>query len=425
LNAAETIDALIDSRALVFGSLPPLGRDLDLLVRPPEESAIVEGLAREGFVGKGAKWARFTSCSADVVELVPAAAWLLPPAELSDLFADAVPLEGRGNLVCPAPHHLLLVTARKLGPGRIRLDPKQRARVDEALAEDPGAWREALRRAPLWRAEAALEALRFAYLSGDEGKDAPTTRVRRSARALSPARVRRKLAATIKGQGALITFSGLDGAGKSFQAEHLRTALDALGYDAVVVWTSITIRAEWLIRLKALANRFLGLARRRVAHDRPPSPEGSGSVASDPAKALRHRSGAVAFAWTALVALANARRQRRDTRRHLRRGRIVICDRWTLDSAVQLCYLYGERDYGFHQRLIRAISPRPRKSYFLDVRPEVASARQPEYEVEENVFRTKLYRELAPRMSAIVLDGELPPEELCATIATGVWWAID
>jgi len=53
VNAAELIDTVVAGRVLVYGSLPPDGRDLDLLVREPEERAIGEALPEAGFVRRG------------------------------------------------------------------------------------------------------------------------------------------------------------------------------------------------------------------------------------------------------------------------------------------------------------------------------------------------------------------------------------
>src|SRR5439155_19736738 len=149
------------------------------------------------------------------------------------------------HVVRPAPHHVLLIAARRLGGGAIRLDVKQRARLDAALAEDRRAWLEARRRATAWGADGAVAALESAYRSDGS---TPASAARRAAR---------RLAARVRRPGALITFSGLDGAGQSFQAEGLRRALESLGYEPVVVWTSMATRSEPLILAKGAANALL------------------------------------------------------------------------------------------------------------------------------------------------------------------------
>ena len=107
---------------------------------------------------------------------------------------------------------------------------------------------------------------------------------------------------------------------------------------------------------------------------------------------------------------------------HLWRGRVVICDRYTLDSKVHLRYAYGEeRAFGFQAALIGHLSPRPDLAYLLDVSPETASTRKRDYPLEENARRGNLYLEEAEGLGVRRLDGERPREEICAQLAREVW----
>jgi hypothetical protein len=63
LAVAHTIDSLTDERVLVFGSVPPGGRDLDLLV-PTGADRLAEDLVDHGFLQKGRHLVRFERCSA-------------------------------------------------------------------------------------------------------------------------------------------------------------------------------------------------------------------------------------------------------------------------------------------------------------------------------------------------------------------------
>ena len=60
---------------------------------------------------------RFAQCTAEPVDVVPAGEWGLPPAEEEALFAEARTLEGLERLARPAPHHALLILARRLARG--------------------------------------------------------------------------------------------------------------------------------------------------------------------------------------------------------------------------------------------------------------------------------------------------------------------
>jgi hypothetical protein len=158
----RSIDAAVCDRVLVYGSLPPAGRDLDLLVRPEEESGLVATLREGGFRPWGRSWVRFQGCSASVVELIPAAALRLEPAELSDLFAQGTPLPGAELVVEPAPHHALLILARRLA-GATHLEPKHRERINRELERDPQAWQKAREAVTAWAAGNSLEKLSDLY----------------------------------------------------------------------------------------------------------------------------------------------------------------------------------------------------------------------------------------------------------------------
>jgi thymidylate kinase len=223
----------------------------------------------------------------------------------------------------------------------------------------------------------------------------------------------------------VIALSGVDGAGKSSQAQALRDALVRLGHEAVVEYT----RFEWMTltdnRLltaiggpwKVLARLAGRLTSPRSGRGRPQEPQHA-----DPATRLRERSGAVTQAWVTVVALAHASTLRRATRGHLRAGRVVICDRYDLDLKVALRYRYGEQfGFAFQITLVRLLTRRPLRAYLLDVAPETAYARQPEqFGVAELTRQVHLYRDEHESLGVIRLDGERPREELCAELAGNV-----
>jgi len=390
---------------LVFGSLPPEGRDLDLLARPAAEAAIAEALAGRGLLRRGAQWALFAGGTAFGVELIPAESWGLPADELERLFAEATPLPGARKLVEPAPHHALLIAARTHGG---RLDPKLRARVARQLSRDGSAWEAAEARAAHWRAERALAALRRTYERPASEVPARFT-LGRVGRAISTAR-----------SGHVVALSGLDGAGKSSQAESIERALAQLGIPAAVVWTPFASNRS--LRLLATpAKRLLG----RKSGDASEAPSlvarpGSDRAGGGPLGAL------VAHGWATVVAVANGLAQRRASLPHLLRGRVVIFDRYTLDSAVHLRYLYGEaRRFRLQNALIVGLSPKPLRAYLLDVAPETVVARKAvQYELDHVRRQARLYREEQEQRGVKRLDGERPREELSAEILADVWSAL-
>ena len=101
----------------------------------------------------------------------------------------------------------------------------------------------------------------------------------------------------------------------------------------------------------------------------------------------------------------------------------MIFDRYTLDSIVRLRYLYGDRErFPFQAFLIKAVSPRPLRSFLLDVRPETALERKDDrWSLEALRRQSELYREEAERLGVPRIDGEQPRDALCAQIALEVW----
>lgn len=409
-DVASEVDAALDGRVLIFGSLPPAGRDLDLLARPPQEEALAGHLERAGFLNRGRSWARFRDCGADVVELVPAAAWTLPEAALQALFDEAVALGGLDHLARPAPHHALLILARRIGHGA--LEPKHRRRIEAALLEDPQAWGRARAHAAAWRARGRLRRLQRRFM-----RDRPGA----AQAALARVAALRRLAHRPP-PGTLVALSGLDGAGKSSQARHLTESLTRAGLDPVAVWTSVASQPEGVAGVKRVANLLLNsMASARRVPSGAPAPPPAASPA-DRANALRKRSGAVRFGWATLQGVTNAARQRRRTARHLRRGRVVICDRYVLDALVHLRYAYGRSPAARLQTaLLRRIPPRPDLTYFLDLPASEATARKAEYRTADNERRARLYRELCASHGAIRLDATQPEAVICARIAGDVW----
>jgi thymidylate kinase len=445
IDAAGIIDARLKRRALILGPLPPEGGDLDLVARSPERLAAASALAAEGFLPRGPRmtpqrhwvqqWVRFRDGSAFSVDLNPAERWGLPDAQLAALFDEARPLDGLANIGRPAPHHVLLLAARRLARHGV-IDAKRRARIERALVEDPNAWEVAREHAPQWGLRPALSLLQASY----ETRAA----VPRLARARALASLLRAADGSLLGEVLVrrarsrlprrtraVSLSGLDGAGKSSQAKALQQTLEALGVEVIVDWMPLghSPRYRTIRLLRTSANTALRLpkrVRRGKGSPRVPEATAANGNPTNPAKALRERSDAVTHCWATVVALHQALQHRKTTLRHLGSGKVVIFDRYTLDAAAQLRFFYGsQHGFRFQKWLVQRVSPKVRRAYFLDVRPETAFARKEHhYDFEGLRKHAELYAEEAPGLPIVRLDGERPCEELSEQIAQEVWEAV-
>lgn len=426
MELASEIDALCPADAIVFGSLPPHGRDLDLLVRDQRDAdAIGKALIDAGFLRRGSSFARFRNLTADGIDVVAATEWRLPPEEIEKLFAEAVPLEGMERLRRPSPSHALLILAERFMRERGVLLPKHRQRVEAALSEDPDAWAKARASASRWWRARSLELLSAAAVGQSPNRSALFSALVDDYRAAGTSAERAVVRATRRlrppRKGDVVALSGLDGAGKSTQAELIRDALDRLGIDAAVEWTKIA-RNPSLDVVAAPVKRLLSKRGRAEPDEGRPLGAGTG-LSNSPASQLRERSAAITHGWTTVVAITNAGTHRRAVKEHLRAGRVVICDRYVLDSAAHMRYRYGPtRRFRVQRWIVRILSPRPLLRYLLRVPPEVALERKREqYDLDQLTQLADLYDQESAVLGVSVLDGTRPTEEIFRRIAQEVW----
>jgi thymidylate kinase len=390
---------------LVYGSLPPHARDLDLLAQPDEEGVVSKALIEAGLIGRGGRFAAFGGCSAFGVELASVTSWGIPRSEAEALFADSLTVDGCEWIRRPSPGHALLILARRLAWSGGSLAGKLRPRVAAVLAEDPDAWSTAAARAASWGLVDALAALR-AVDQGVEVGVGVRSRVSALPRPFRPV---------------VVALSGLDGAGKSSHAAALRDALAKLDVPVAVVWTPLgqnaTLELIGLPAKKLLSKLRFGPMRQLAERS------ASGSVFSNPSASEDSRAdrSRVTAAWATFVAILNVLAQRRALARHALGSRVVVYDRHALDSVVRMRFLYGEASNSRLQRLIRAAAPHPRLAYYLEVSPETAHARKQDWTLEQLRVQAELYAEESDAFSVRRLDAEAPRHEVCAEIASEVW----
>lgn len=427
----ELIDAAAPGRLVISGSPPGSGGDLDLLLRPEQREAVGDALDRAGFLSRGRMWARFDGEDVEAVELFTTDDFRLPADEVDALLEAATPLHPGGKVSLPGPAETVLLLAIRYGEEPDELQPRHRARIRAALDRDPLAWEEAEWRAASWHVDRALAALRAAYDEPAASAPPSTRRERRHERR----RGRRR-------RGGIVAVAGLDGSGKSTQANLLRDNLDRLGYDATIVWS----RLEWdtLVEGRALSAIALPVkvalrAAGYIKRDERREATLTGADASpargavtpyrrpvDAASALRRRSTHLTGAWVTIVALVHALSTRRKLAPYLRSGAVVVCDRYVLDTMVFLRFIYGEeRAFRLARRVLTLVSPTPVVTWFLDVDSSTALGRKPdEFDSAELDRLRVLYRETANDLGATRLDGSRPKDDLAPVIGLHTWWSL-
>lgn len=163
----------------------------------------------------------------------------------------------------------------------------------------------------------------------------------------------------------IVSFSGIDGAGKSTQIAKLRLALEARG-----------LRVELLTFWDDVAT-LRGL-REQASHQVFRGDYGVGT----PDKPIERRDKNVRTPWMTPVRLVmyllDALSLRRVARRALRSGAdVVIFDRYLCDELANLNL--GNPVIRLYVRALMAIVPQPRPGFVIDADPQLARARKPEY----------------------------------------------
>lgn len=182
---------------------------------------------------------------------------------------------------------------------------------------------------------------------------------------------------TPKAKTILVSFSGIDGAGKSTQIEHLKTAFESRGFEVRIVafWDAIaTLRG-----LRESAGHSIFKGDKGVGSPSAPIHRRDKNVRSAPMTAVR-----------VVLYLLDAISNRRVAKRAARSGAgLVIFDRYIYDELANLELTNSV--IRLYARALLRIVPRPDISYVLDADPEQARARKPEYPLSFLIENRKSY----------------------------------
>lgn len=202
----------------------------------------------------------------------------------------------------------------------------------------------------------------------------------------------------------LISFSGLDGAGKSTQIENLRERLAVAGLKVKLLtfWDDVVVATKY---------------REGFVHKVYGSEKGIGA----PGKPVNRRDKNVR-AWYLTIArhalyLADAIHLRAVVSSALRSGHdVVIVDRYIYD---ELANLPLERALSRKfLRLMEGIAPKPDIAYLLDADPVAANKRKPEYPVDFMHKCRAAYYRLASMLGNMTIIPPLPLAEAKLAVVT-------
>lgn len=200
----------------------------------------------------------------------------------------------------------------------------------------------------------------------------------------------------------LVSFSGIDGAGKSTQIEALcdRLREDGLQFLVIRFWDDIAS----LTRFREAAGHTLFNGDKGIGTPSAPINRKDKNIRSWPMTAVRM-----------FIYILDAISTRRAVKDALLSGAdIVIFDRYMYDELANLTLSNAAlRSY---VRLIMKFVPRPHISYFLDASPEMARARKPEYPLEFLRTNRQSYISLRDLIGGITVIGSMPLEEVTRAV---------
>jgi len=138
----------------------------------------------------------------------------------------------------------------------------------------------------------------------------------------------------------------------------------------------------------------------------------SADLLSDSRQAKVERKGAwlrrplLRAGWIALVTFDLLLTCTKQVAWPLARGRVVICDRYIYDALVEMAALARNEAVlsGWAARILRALCPRPRQAYLLQVSPDQAMTRKPDELAGFLAQQSSLYQMAAPSWGLTILD---------------------
>ena len=413
--------------AVAASALGPLWmRDIDLLVVPSERRAVVASLRAEGFIDLSG----FSARSRRGVSLaVVDGTEVLAPVDISECLFDGGPsAEAAIRRAAPArvgeppilvPEDQLRRRAGKVVRAR-RVSLREALEVLVLLERLPDLRFEREVAAALARCSALERELGsstwFAHPAGAPRVTYDATWWRARARGM-----RRCTRALRPAPRVTVSFSGVDGAGKSTQSTLLVDGLQRAGVPAAAVWARVGYSGSRLLSGAAgLAQRLLPARHHSAQRDR-----AAGTATAD--RAPLTRRGIVGWSWALAVTADYLRILRLGVLRSS--ARVVVFDRGLPDALVGLDEEFGGAvDLRLQRWLMRRWGPRADVIVYLRLSGHSAFARKEDsFAADVLEAHAHRYESLLPTLGGIILmlDASRPREELAHDILVRLADALD
>lgn len=211
-------------------------------------------------------------------------------------------------------------------------------------------------------------------------------------------------------KGHLVVFCGIDGSGKTTQAELLINALDRQGVQASYVW------ARWE---QKLVRPFTGKWKDHIKKDTGQSDGGAKENKLKKRKLLNNP--VIRFLWLGAFFIDYGWQILVKVRIRLIRKELIVSDRMFYDSVIDQAVNLGNNRKWLLDNLtspwMRVLFPKPDIVIYIDCPGEIAFARKDDApDVEYLTDRRKLYKHLAEQYEWIEIDGTQPVDDIAEHI---------